>query len=162
MNLINRNSIKSVPVVAYTDPGHGREMIVELKFINAGPTRYGRDVATTSRFGILREEGNRAGINANRRLDSRRACPFIPAGLSLYSRRALPSFPQGCPFIPAGLARAPRACSSFPACADGPGPGPSSPVTGSGTLVPRCPRPRSALEIDRAPCQRHRPVKWHP
>ena len=32
-----------VPDVAYTDPGHGREMIVELKFINAGPTRYDRD-----------------------------------------------------------------------------------------------------------------------
>jgi hypothetical protein len=34
----------AVPDVAYTDPGHGRGMIVELKFINPGPTRYGRDV----------------------------------------------------------------------------------------------------------------------
>ena len=30
----------AVPDVANTDPGHGREMIVELKFINPGPTRY--------------------------------------------------------------------------------------------------------------------------
>jgi hypothetical protein len=41
----------AVPDVAYTDPGHGnfnlKEMIVELKFINAGPTRYDRDVATS-------------------------------------------------------------------------------------------------------------------
>ncbi len=37
----------AVPDVAYTDPGHGREMIVELKFINPGQTRYGRDVATS-------------------------------------------------------------------------------------------------------------------
>jgi hypothetical protein len=38
----------AVPDVAYTDPGHGREMIVELKFINPGPTRcdtrFGREV----------------------------------------------------------------------------------------------------------------------
>jgi hypothetical protein len=34
----------AVPDVAYTDPGHGKEMIVELKFINSGPTRYDRDV----------------------------------------------------------------------------------------------------------------------
>jgi hypothetical protein len=39
----------AVADVAYTDPGHGREMIVELKFINPGPTRYGRDVATSLR-----------------------------------------------------------------------------------------------------------------
>ena len=51
----------------------------------------------SSRFGILREEGIRAGINANRRLYSRRASPFIPAG-------PLPLFPQGLPFIPAGRA----------------------------------------------------------
>jgi hypothetical protein len=75
-----------------------------------------------SRFGILREERIRAGINANPRLYSRRTCPFIPAGLSLYSRRAVLLFPQGCPFIPAGLAQQPRAAfSSCPACADGDG-----------------------------------------
>jgi hypothetical protein len=50
----------------------------------------GGENGPTSRFGILREEGTRAGINANRRLYSRRTCPFIPAGLSLYSRRAVP------------------------------------------------------------------------
>ncbi len=44
----------AVPDVAYTDPGHwhGREMIVELKFINAGPTRYDRDVATSLRAAV--------------------------------------------------------------------------------------------------------------
>jgi hypothetical protein len=50
----------------------------------------------------------RAGINANRRLYSRRTCPIIPAGLSLYSRRAVLLFPQSCPFIPAGLAQQPE------------------------------------------------------
>ncbi len=42
----------AVPDVAYTDPGCGREMIVELKFINPGPTRYGRDVATNLRAAV--------------------------------------------------------------------------------------------------------------
>ena len=37
----------AVPDVAYIDPGHGREMIDELKFCTAGPTRYDRDVATS-------------------------------------------------------------------------------------------------------------------
>ena len=37
----------AVPDVAYTDPGRGKEMIAELKFITAGPTRYDRDVATS-------------------------------------------------------------------------------------------------------------------
>ena len=46
----------AVPDVAYTDPGHGREMIVELKFINAGPTRYGRDVATSLRNAVNKRE----------------------------------------------------------------------------------------------------------
>ena len=46
----------AVPDVAYTDPGHGREMIVELKFINAGPTRYGRDVATSLRAAVNKRE----------------------------------------------------------------------------------------------------------
>ena len=63
--------------------------------------------APPSRFGILREEGIRAGINANRRLYSRRAPPFIPAGLSLYSRRAGAGAP-GMQLLP-GLRRRPRA-----------------------------------------------------
>ena len=42
----------AVPDVAYTDPGHGKEMIVELTFINAGPTRYDRDVATSLRAAV--------------------------------------------------------------------------------------------------------------
>ena len=67
------------------------------------------DTSPASRFGVLREEGIRAGIDANRRLYSRRTRPFIPAGLSLYSRRAVLLFPQSCPFIPAGLAQQPRA-----------------------------------------------------
>jgi hypothetical protein len=48
----------AVPDVAYTDPGHGREMIVELKleFINPGPTRYGRDVATSLRAAVNKRE----------------------------------------------------------------------------------------------------------
>ena len=46
----------AVPDVAYTDPGHGREMIVELKFINAGPTRYDRDVATSLRAAVNKRE----------------------------------------------------------------------------------------------------------
>jgi hypothetical protein len=61
------------------------------------------DTSPASRFGVLREEGIRAGIDANRRLYSRRTRPFIPAGLSLYSRRAVLLFPQSCPFIPAEL-----------------------------------------------------------
>ena len=46
----------AVPDVAYTDPGHGREMIVELKFITAGPTRYDRDVATSLRAAVNKRE----------------------------------------------------------------------------------------------------------
>ncbi len=36
----------AVPDVAYTDPGDGKETIVELKFISECHTRYGREVAT--------------------------------------------------------------------------------------------------------------------
>ena len=39
----------AVPDVAYTNPSDGKEKIVELKFINQCPTRYGRDVATSLR-----------------------------------------------------------------------------------------------------------------
>ena len=46
----------AVPDVAYTDPGCGKEMIVELKFINAGPTRYDRDVATSPRAAVNKRE----------------------------------------------------------------------------------------------------------
>ena len=46
----------AVPDVAYTDPGHGRKMIVELKFCNPGPTRYGRDVATSLRNAVNKRE----------------------------------------------------------------------------------------------------------
>ena len=46
----------AVPDVAYIDPGHGREVIVELKFCNAGPTRYGRDVATSLRAAVNKRE----------------------------------------------------------------------------------------------------------
>ncbi len=96
--------------------------------------------ARASRYEILREkileEGIRAGINANRRLYSRRTCPFIPAGLSLYSREAVLLFPQGCPFIPAGLAQQPRAAfSSCPACADGDGRDPCRQACGPARIV---------------------------
>ena len=48
----------AVPDVAYTDPGHGKDMIVELKFMNPGPTRlrYGRDVATSLRAAVNKRE----------------------------------------------------------------------------------------------------------
>ena len=46
----------AVPDVAYTDPGHGKEMIVELKSITAGPTRYDRDVATSLRAAVNKRE----------------------------------------------------------------------------------------------------------
>ncbi len=46
----------AVPDVAYTDPEHGKEMIVELKFLNPGPTRYGRDVATSLRTAVNKRE----------------------------------------------------------------------------------------------------------
>jgi len=46
----------AVPDVAYTDPGHGREMIAELKFITAGPTRYDRGVATSLRAAVNKRE----------------------------------------------------------------------------------------------------------
>ena len=53
----------AVPDVAYTDPGHGKEMIVELKFINPGPARYGRDVATSLRAAVNRREQQLYHIN---------------------------------------------------------------------------------------------------
>ncbi len=37
----------AVPDVAYTDPGDGKEKIVELKLISMCPSRYGRQVATS-------------------------------------------------------------------------------------------------------------------
>ncbi len=46
----------AVPDVAYTDPGHGREVIAELKFCTAGPTRYDRDVATSLRAAVKKRE----------------------------------------------------------------------------------------------------------
>jgi hypothetical protein len=46
----------AVPDVAYTDPGHGREVIVELKFCTGGRTRYGRDVATSLRAAVNKRE----------------------------------------------------------------------------------------------------------
>ena len=44
------------PDVAYTDPGHGMEVIVELKFCTGGPTRHGRDVATSLRAAVKKRE----------------------------------------------------------------------------------------------------------
>ena len=46
----------AVPDVAYTDPGRGKDMIAELKFITAGPTRYDRDVATSLRAAVNKRE----------------------------------------------------------------------------------------------------------
>ncbi len=44
--------------VAYTDPGHGREMIAELKCINMGPSRYRDDSreATSLRAAVNKRE----------------------------------------------------------------------------------------------------------
>ena len=47
-----------IPDVAYTDPGHGREMIAELKCItgNMGPTRYDSREATSLRAAVNKRE----------------------------------------------------------------------------------------------------------
>ena len=42
--------------MAYTNPSDGQEKIVELKFINQCPTRYGRDVATSLRTAVNKRE----------------------------------------------------------------------------------------------------------
>ncbi len=42
--------------MAYTEPGHGKNMIAELKFITAGPTRYDRGVATSLRAAVNKRE----------------------------------------------------------------------------------------------------------
>ena len=44
--------------------------------------------------------------------NQRESATLFPQGLSLYSRRAFPLFPQGCPFIPAGLALYSRRASA--------------------------------------------------
>ena len=42
--------------MAYTDPRDGKEKIVELRFINMCPTRYGRQVATSLRAAVNKRE----------------------------------------------------------------------------------------------------------
>jgi hypothetical protein len=44
--------------------------------------------------------------------NQRESATLFPQDLSLYSRRAVPLFPQGCPFIPAGLALYSRRASA--------------------------------------------------
>jgi hypothetical protein len=46
----------AIPDVAYTDPGHGREVIVELKCINMGPSRYDSREATSLRAAVNKRE----------------------------------------------------------------------------------------------------------
>jgi hypothetical protein len=46
----------AIPDVAYTDPGHGREMIAELKCINMGPGRYDSREATSLRAAVNKRE----------------------------------------------------------------------------------------------------------
>ena len=46
----------AVPDVAYTNPSDGQEKIVELKFINQCPSRYGCDVATSLRTAVNKRE----------------------------------------------------------------------------------------------------------
>jgi hypothetical protein len=70
---------------------------------------------------VLRSVGNLEFLNITiwdftGRKDSsgnqRESATLFPQGLSLYSRRAVPLFPQGCPFIPAGLALYSRRASA--------------------------------------------------
>ena len=53
---VHRVSQGAVPDVAYTNPGDGKERIVELKFINQCPTRYDRNVATSLRAAVNKRE----------------------------------------------------------------------------------------------------------
>jgi hypothetical protein len=46
----------AVPDVAYTNPGDGKERIVELKFINQCPTRYDRNLETSLRAAVNKRE----------------------------------------------------------------------------------------------------------
>jgi hypothetical protein len=46
----------AIPDVAYTDPGHRREVIVELKCINMGPSRYDSREATCLRAAVNKRE----------------------------------------------------------------------------------------------------------
>ena len=46
----------AVPDVAYTNPGDGKERIVELKFTSQCPTRYDRNVATSLRAAVNKRE----------------------------------------------------------------------------------------------------------
>ena len=69
--------------MAYTDPGHGREIIVELKFINQCQTRYSRDVATSLRTAVNKREKRLYQEYLNRlRLKDRRHF-HTPAGTVL-------------------------------------------------------------------------------
>jgi hypothetical protein len=55
---VNRRRVPqgAVPDVAYTDPGDGKERIVELRFIKQCPSRYGRQVATSLRAAVNKRE----------------------------------------------------------------------------------------------------------
>ncbi len=46
----------AIPDMAYTDPGHGRDMIAELRCINMGPSRYDSREATSLRAAVNRCE----------------------------------------------------------------------------------------------------------
>ena len=46
----------AVPDVAYTNPGDGKEKIVELRFISMCPTRYSRQAATSLRAAVNKRE----------------------------------------------------------------------------------------------------------
>ena len=72
MNLINRITI--------LNPGHGREMIAELKFITAGPTRYDRDVATSLRAAVKKREQQLYQENLTRLRLKDRKFLHTPAG----------------------------------------------------------------------------------
>ena len=42
----------AVPDLAYTDPGDGKERMVEVRFISQCPSRYSRQVATSLRASV--------------------------------------------------------------------------------------------------------------
>ena len=54
--LVQRVLQGAIPDLVYTNPGEGKEMMVEVKFINQCPTRYRREVATSLRASVNTRE----------------------------------------------------------------------------------------------------------
>jgi hypothetical protein len=80
------------------------ELVLNKSCIEVWPSRYDCEVAAVA----FRSQAGCITISdfTGRRDSSgnqRESATLFPQDLSLYSRRAVPLFPQGCPFIPAGL-----------------------------------------------------------